>query len=328
MNKEFFLILLKRLLTSIVVLFLMITFIFILLRLSPGNPVNKFISPELSPEIIEKIKADFDLNDTILNQYLSFLTNLMSGELGISYNYREPVLKLIMQFLPFTIIFTLISFTLQVAVSGILAALSVKKLNGVLDSALIKFNLIIFSLPSFVIGVFLILIFSDVLELLPSSGLRSYDFDSKSFIQKVLDYASHLIMPVMTLAIGGIAVFYRYLRDGFEETINKLFILNLKANGFSDKTIMLKHIIPNALGPFIAAAGVELGILLGGALITEVIFSLPGMGRLTINAIMQRDYPLIIGCSLTAGTMVILSNLFADLVRAKLDKRLTKDIIN
>ncbi len=98
--------------------------------------------------------------------------------------------------------------------------------------------------------------------------------------------------------------------------------------GFDEKTIMVKHIIPNAAGPLIAAAGVELGMLLGGALITEVIFSLPGMGRLAVNAILQRDYPLIIGCTLAAGVLVIMSNLAADIIRAKIDKRLIKDILN
>ena len=101
-------------------------------------------------------------------------------------------------------------------------------------------------------------------------------------------------------------------------------MLNLRANGFDEKTITLRHIIPNAAGPLIAVAGVELGMLLGGALITEVIFSLPGMGRLAVNAILQRDYPLIIGCTLTAGILVIMSNLTADIIRAKIDKRLVK----
>jgi peptide/nickel transport system permease protein len=135
-------------------------------------------------------------------------------------------------------------------------------------------------------------------------------------------------MPVITLSIGGLAVFYRYLRDSLEETMNKQFVLNLRANGFDEKTILLKHIIPNAAGPLIAVAGVELGILLSGALITEVIFGLPGMGRLAVNAILERDYPLIIGCMLTAGILIILSNLAADIIRTKIDKRLIRDILN
>ncbi len=328
MNKDFIVLILRRLATSLVVLFLMTTFIFIILRISPGDPVQKFISPELSTEIADKVRESFNLNSSIFDQYKSFLLNLIRGDLGISYNYREPVLDVVFQYLPFTIIFSLISFFIQIVVGGSLALLAVKKINRSLDKTLTKVNLVLYALPAFVVGVFLILLFSEILNLLPSSGLRSFDFDSFSGFGKITDYVLHLILPVVTLSIGGIAVFFRYLRDSLEETMNKPFVLNLRANGYDEKTIMLKHVMPNAVGPLVSAAGVELGVLLGGALITEVIFGLPGMGRLAVNAIFLRDYPLIIGCTLTAGILVILSNLAADIVKAKIDKRLIKDILN
>lgn len=328
MTKDFFILILKRLATSIVVLFLMITFIFILLRISPGDPVQKFISPELSSELAEKVRESFNLNSSIFNQYKSFILNLVKGDLGISYNYREPVLSVIFQYLPFTIIFSLISFVFQIVIGGSLALLAVKKINHLLDKVLTRLNLVLYALPAFVVGVFLILIFSEILNLLPSSGLRSFDFDTFSGFGKMKDYIAHLILPVITLSLGGIAVFYRYLRDSLEENLNKPFVINLRANGYDESTIMFKHVIPNAAGPLVGAAGVELGILLGGALITEVIFGLPGMGRLAVNAILLRDYPLVIGCTFTAGVLVILSNLTADIIKAKIDKRLIKDILN
>ncbi len=328
MNKNFLKLILKRTLSSLLVLFLMTTFIFILLRISPGDPAQKFISPELSKEIAEKVRESFNLNNSILQQYKAFLINLLKGDLGISYNYREPVIKVIMQYLPFTIIFSLISFVIQISLGGLLAFWAVKKNNRRQDVFITRFNLFLYAIPSFVIGVSLILLFSDILNLLPTSGLRSFDFDSLSFFGKAKDYILHLILPVITLSLGGVAVFFRYLRDSLEETQKKPFVLNLTANGFDEKTIMLKHIIPNAVGPLIAVAGVELGILLGGALITEVIFSLPGMGRLAVNAISQRDYPLVVGCTIISGLLVIASNLFADIIRAKIDKRLIKDILN
>jgi peptide/nickel transport system permease protein len=328
MNKNFVRLIIRRIATSLVVLFLMTTFIFILLRISPGDPTQKFISPELSSEIADKVRESFNLNSSIIDQYKSFLINLLKGDLGVSYNYREPVFKVIMQYLPFTIIFSLISFFIQIGVGAFLALLAVRKINQPLDKIITKFNLFLYALPSFVIGVFLILIFSEIFSLLPSSGIRSFDFESFSFWGKIKDYIVHLIMPVITLSLGGIAVFFRYLRDGLEETQNKPFVLSLRANGFDEKTITLKHIIPNAAGPLIAVAGVELGMLLGGALINEVIFSLPGMGRLAVSAILQRDYPLIIGCTLTAGVLTIISNLTADIIKAKIDKRLIKDIMN
>jgi peptide/nickel transport system permease protein len=328
MNKDFLILVLRRIATSLIVLFLMTTFIFILLRISPGDPAQKFVSPELSSELAKKIRESFDLNSSIFSQYKSFLFNLIKGDLGISYNYRKPVLDVVFQYLPFTILFSLISFIIQIIVGGSLALLAVKKVNKPLDKILTRLSLVLYALPSFVVGVFLILLFSEILNLLPSSGLRSFDFDSFSGFGKVNDYISHLILPIVTLSLGGIAVFFRYLRDSLEETLNKPFVLNLRANGYDEKTIMLKHVMLNAAGPLVAAAGVELGILLGGTLITEVIFGLPGMGRLVVNAISLRDYPLIIGCTLTAGVLVILSNFTADVVKAKIDKRLAKDILN
>lgn len=328
MKKQLPILLFKRLVTSLVVLFLMITFVFILLRISPGDPVQKFISPELSPELAKQVRAAFELDSSIAKQYSSFILNLFKGNFGISYIYREPVLSVIFQYLPFTIIFSLISFAIQIIIGGIFALLSIKKLNKILDKLLLKLNLFFYAIPAFVVGVFLILIFSEILNLLPSSGLRSFDFDSFSYFGKLKDYAAHMILPLITLSLGGIAVFYRYTRDGLEEMQNKPFVLNLRANGFDDKVLMLKHVIPNAAGPLIAAAGVELGALLGGALITEVIFGLPGMGRLTVNAILLRDYPLVIGCTFIAGILIILSNLAADVVKAKIDKRLLKDVLH
>jgi ABC-type dipeptide/oligopeptide/nickel transport system permease component len=124
-------------------------------------------------------------------------------------------------------------------------------------------------------------------------------------------------------------VFFRYLRDNLEDIYNKTFILNLRSNGFSEKEIAWKHVIPNAVSPLVAAAGIELGVLLSGSLITEVIFGLPGMGRLAVNAIFTRDYPLIVGCTLVAGILIIVSNLLADFLKAKMDKRLLlKGILN
>jgi peptide/nickel transport system permease protein len=125
-----------------------------------------------------------------------------------------------------------------------------------------------------------------------------------------------------------VAVYYKYLRENLEDVYNNTFVLNLRAHGFTEKEITRKHVVPNAINPLISVAGVELGILFGGALVTEVIFGLPGMGRLTVNAILSRDYPLVIGCTFISGVLVILSNLAADLIKFRIDKRLLKSTLN
>jgi peptide/nickel transport system permease protein len=306
----------------------MICFIFILLRISPGDPSLKFVSPELSPNLAQKVKESFGLNKTLFEQFVQFVSNIFSGNFGVSYDFRKPVVEVMKNYLLFTVTFSLISFIIQLTVSYFLALLSIKKMNGFIDRLLGKTSLVLYAIPSFVVGVFLIFIFSEKLKLLPASGLISYGADSLSGGEKFTGYVLHLILPLITLSLGGIAVFYKYLRDNLDEVFNKPFVLNLYGYGLSKKEITRKHVIPGAISPLISVAGVELGVLFSGALITEVIFGLPGMGRLTVNAILSRDYPLVVGCTFVSGVLIIVSNFLADMLKAKLDKRLVSGMLN
>jgi peptide/nickel transport system permease protein len=306
----------------------MVCFIFILLRISPGDPSLKFVSPELSPNLAQKVKESFGLNKTVFEQFVQFISNIFSGNFGVSYDFRKPVVEVMKNYLLFTVTFSLISFIIQLTVSYFLALLSIKKMNGFIDRLLGKTSLVLYAIPSFVIGVFLIFIFSEKLKLLPASGLISYGAESLSGGEKFTDYVLHLILPLITLSLGGIAVFYKYLRDNLDEVFNKPFVLNLYGYGLSKKEITRKHVIPGAISPLISVAGVELGVLFSGALITEVIFGLPGMGRLTVNAILSRDYPLVVGCTFVSGVLIIVSNFLADMLKAKLDKRLVSGMLN
>ena len=315
-----------RIISSLLILFFLISFLFILLRISPGGPEQKYLSPQLSPELTQKVRQSFNLDKPVTEQYSVFLYNSVRGDFGVSYNYREPVFKVIMNYLPFTLTFALIVVIVQLVLSFWLSFISVSNLNGKKDRFISKFTLLLYSIPTFVAGVFLIYIFSEKINLFPSSGLKSIEHNEMSLAGQIFDYILHLLLPVITLCLGGIAVYYRYLRDNLEEIYNKPFILNLRASGVKEKEITLKHVIPNAVNPLITVTGIDLGLLLSGALITEVIFGLPGMGRLTVTAILTRDYPLVLGCTFTAGVFIIITNLVADIIKAKIDKRLIKGI--
>jgi peptide/nickel transport system permease protein len=327
MKNEFLISISKRFITSLIIIFLLVTFIFLLLRLAPGDPTQKFISPQLSPELANKVAQSFNLDKPLLSQYYNFVINLLTGDFGFSYNYRQPVLLVIKDYFLFTLFFASVSFILQLLIAYFLIKISLSKTGGILDKSLSKISLIFFAVPSFVLGLILVYIFSVQLDWLPTSGIKSIFHDDFSFTGKIWDYSIHLTLPLITLSLAGIAVFYRYLRDSVAEIYNQSYIVNLRANGYTEKEIFKKHIIPNAVRPLISVAGIEFGILLGGALITEVIFSLPGMGRLTVNAIFNRDFPLVIGCSFIAGLMMILTNFIADLIKIKIDKRLLKDLL-
>lgn len=328
MNRKFIKAIIRRIISSAITLFLLISFIFVLVRLSPGDPSQKFLSAKFSPELVQKVVSSFNLDRPITEQYLSFVKNIFTGDFGYSYNYKLPVLSVVWQYLSFTLIFASISFIIQIVFSFYFALKSFSNAGNKLDKVITKLSLFIYATPAFVLGVFLIYLFSVQLDLFPSSGLRSLDFDSFSTVGKLGDYLIHLTLPLITLSAAGIALFYKYLRDNLEEVYQQDFILFLRSGGTDEKTIIWKHVIPNAIRPLISIAGIEFGILLGGTLITEVIFSLPGMGRLTINSIMSRDYPLIIGCTFAAGALMIFSNLIADLIKMKIDKRLAKGLLN
>ena len=317
-----------RFFSSLLTIFLLVSFLFIIIRLSPGDPTDKYISAKLGSELSEKIAEKFSLNQPVTDQYFSFVENVFKGDMGVSYNYRLPVFEVIWEYFSFTLVFASISFILQISLSIWLALWIIKKRSKWLDNFVVNTLLFIYSVPALVLGVVLIYVFSVNMNLFPISGLKSLDYDYLPFFSQILDKIHHLILPLITLTAAGIALFYKYVKESIDEVIQNTFIVNLRASGVNEKSILKKHVIPNAIRPLISVAGIELGIILGGTLITEVIFSLPGMGRLAIDSILSRDYPLVIGCVFTAGAVMILANFFADIIKLKLDKRLVKGILN
>ena len=328
MNTSILKVILKRFFSSLLTLFLLVSFLFIIIRLSPGDPTDKYVSAKLGNELSEKIAEKFSLDQPVIDQYFSFLLNASKGDLGISYNYRLPVFKVVWEYFSFTLVFAGISFILQLTLSIALSLWVTKKKSNNLERFVSNSSLFVYSIPSFVLGVALIYLFAVNLNLFPISGVKSLDYENLSFLSKILNRLHHLVLPVVTLSAAGIAMFYKYIKESIDEVLQQSFILNLQASGVSENEILRKHVMPNALRPLISVAGVELGLLMSGALITEVIFGLPGMGRLAIDSVLSRDYPLVIACVFTAGTMIILANFIADIIKLKVDKRLIKGILN
>lgn len=317
----------KRILSSLFVVFIIISVIFVLIRLAPGDPSQKYFSPELSSEHIEIVKEKFQLDKPIYIQYINFVWNLLNGDLGISYHNKKPVIEVIFESLPFTLIFSGIVFTVQFIISFTLAFISMKTMGKLLDSIIKKTTLFIYSVPIFVSGLLLLLFFSVLLNWLPFSGLSSLRQYDLTGIEKYLDYLRHLTLPVITLSLSYMPVYFKYFRDTIDPLYDASFIVHLKGNGISNNKLFLRHIFPNTINPVLAIVGIDLGLLLGGALITEVIFGLPGMGRTTISAIFSRDYPLIIGCCFFSSIFILLANLIADIIRSIIDKRNSKIIL-
>ncbi|MCF6271349.1 MAG: ABC transporter permease [Melioribacteraceae bacterium] len=328
MNKEYIKIVASRILSSLLVLFLVVSFVFLIIHISPGNPAHKYLSPKLSSELYKEISDSYNLNSSLVEQYFSFVKNVFSGDLGVSYNYREPVVSVILPYLKFTLIFATLSFLFQIVVSVLLVYFVVHYNSKRFAKYLSNLNLSLYSVPVFITSVFLIYFFSYQLSLFPSSGLTSFNFSELNIVQKFIDYFRHLFLPLIASSLVGIPIYYKYLLDSVKSNLNKIYIKNLKVIGVSKKEILFKHVFPNSINSVIAVAGVEYGILLGGSVIVETIFALPGMGRLTMSAVITRDYPLIIGTVLTSAIIIMLVNLFADLLRVAIDKRLFKGLLS
>ena len=323
--KNFWTIFRKHLFSTALILFLITSFIYLLLRIAPGDPTQRFLSPELSPLLLEKVKKSFLLDRPLLEQYIIFIKNIFLGDFGISYNYRMPVISVISNTLPFTLIFASISFALQISISLLLIFFISQRRNSFFDRLLNKLNLIFYSIPTMIVGMFLIYFFSLQLNLLPMSDLHSIFPDNATTWDKLFDYFKHMVLPLATLSLSGIIVFYGYLRNNIDEVYKKSFVLFLRGCGMKESKIFSNHVLPNSVEPLISVLGTELGILLGGTLITENIFGLPGMGRLIVDSILTRDYPLVVGCVFVSAILVILANILADLVKVIINKKLAAD---
>ena len=318
----------KRIFTSVIILFLVISFIFLLIRLSPGDPSQKFLASSKSPELAELVKKTYNLDKPLLTQYISFVSGFIQGNLGYSYNFREKVLNVILNYAPFTIFLSLTAVLFRFIFGFILAYISFKNAGSIWDKLLKKINFVFYASPTFVVGILLIVLFSANLNLFPSSGFRSFNYEELSWWGKLLDYSSHLTLPLLTLVLCGMPLYYLYIRDNLQNENQKDYITYLRSNGFGEKKIFYRHILPNTISPLLAVAGIELGLLFGGALFVEVVFGLPGIGRLTVDAIASRDYPLIVGCCFFAGFMMLVSTMLADLLRLFIDRRLSSGILN
>jgi peptide/nickel transport system permease protein len=280
----------------------------------------------MSSELAQKVRESFQLNESLLTQFWAFVKNMLSGNFGVSYEYHRPVFSVIGNFLPFTVCFAITSFILQFTAGITLAVYVVRKKHKFVEKIADTLALGIYSVPSFLIGIFLIYVFSLMLNVFPSSDLYSSSFENKDSVQRIFEIMYHLILPVITLSLPGGVIFYKYAKENLKANLDLSYVRFLYSNGIDEKTIFKKHVLRNILPQMISLSGVELSVLLSGALVTEVLFNLPGMGRMTVTAILQRDYPLILASTFVSGVFVILCSLIADSVRGIIDKRIMKEI--
>jgi ABC-type dipeptide/oligopeptide/nickel transport system permease component len=289
------------------VVFGVITLVFFLIHLIPGDPVDIMLGENASAADRETLIRELHLNEPLGMQYLNFLSRLGHGDLGSSLHSHRPVLPTILKRYPNTLELALFAMLIAISIALPLGTLSALKQHSMVDSASMFFALLGVSLPNFWLGPLLILLFSVQFDLFPVSGKEG-----------LMDF----VLPGVTLGLGMAAILTRMVRSSLLEVKNREYILCARAKGISNFQVVGKHTLRNALIPVVTIVGLQFGGLLAGSIITETIFSWPGIGRLTVQAINARDYPLVQGCVLMISLTYVFINLGTDLLYAFIDPRI------
>lgn len=317
----------KRLLQAVPLLLGIAAVTFFIVHLAPGDPMDMFLDSasrrELDPEVVAAIREKWGLNDPLHVQFLHWIGNLATGDLGESFRYRRPVIDLILERVPFTLQLTLLALLFDGLVGIALGVLSAVKQYSTTDRVVTVGSLAIYSIPGFWLALMLVLVFSVQLGWFPTSQTRSLDYALLSGWGKLVDRLWHLVLPVFVLGVASAASTARYVRSRLLEVLSEDFVLAARARGLRERTVVLRHALRNALIPVITIYGLSLPFLLGGAVLIEEVFAWPGMGRLAVEAIGNRDYPLILATSMIAAVLVVLGNLLADVAYAAVDPRVS-----
>ena len=306
----------RRLLVAIPVILGITILNFILINLVPGSPVDMLVDPTL-PEAARQAKAEaMGLNQPLVLQYLSWLANLFQGNLGYSYTLYRPVLDVIGERVMPTVILMISSLLVGVVIAVPVGIVSATKQYSITDHTVTTLSFLGISVPSFFLGLGLIFIFSVVLKVLPSSGMYSMGGE-----QTFLDLLRHLLLPTIVIAVGVAGRIVRYVRSSMLGILTQDYLRTARAKGLRESVVIWVHAFKNALIPIITVICLEIPGLFGGAVITEQIFSWPGIGSLTVTSILNRDYPVLMGLNLLAAFVVLISNLLADILYVAVDPR-------
>jgi peptide/nickel transport system permease protein len=308
--------LIGRLGQALGVLFVVSVVTFVLIHGAPGGPAI-LLQGDLTQEQIKERMADMGLDDPLPVQYVRWLGNVLQGQLGRSLSQGASVGTLIFERLPATLLLSGAALVLILVLGIPLGVLSAVKRNGLIDMLVTSFAFFGMSVPVFWLGILLILLFSVQLGLLPSAGMYSLD---QPF--SITDRLRYLIMPTIVLATANLAQITRYTSSSVLSVLAEDYIRTARAKGLAHKVILTRHALRAALIPVITIVGVMLPRLVTGAAITEAIFAWPGMGRLAVDAAVQRDYPLVMGITLMVSAVVIVSNLLVDMIYGWADPRI------
>jgi peptide/nickel transport system permease protein len=313
--------LLRRLAASLLLLLLVLTVTFFLLRLIPGDPIRLFEGQRLTLEQQHRLRQIYGLDRPLPEQYWAWISAVGRGDFGVSLAQQRPVSAALLEAFPATALLALGALAVEYVLALLLGTISARRRGSALDQGIRIVTLLLYSLPIFWLGLMAVLLFSYVWPVLPAGQMRSVDADLLSPGGRLLDLLRHLALPALVTGLSAAGGTARYLRASLIEVMGQDYIRTARAKGLSERRVLWVHGLRNAAAPLIQVFSLTLPLLLSGALITEVVFSWPGIGRLTFGAILTRDYPLILGATTLSATLVVLGNFMADVLQALADPR-------
>ena len=302
-----------RILTSIPLVFGVCFLSFLIMQLAPGDPTLMYMDPSVSATDLEQVKKNLGLDRPLLVQFFYWFKELLQGNLGYSYVTGKPVVQAILERMPATLILSVSSLIIILLITFPLGIICGYKKDSWVDDSITIFSFLGLSIPTFWLGLMFILFFSIHLNLFPTSGFLDPLLHNASFFQKSLNIMHHMVLPLFTIIIGGIAGLIRYNRFSMIKILAQDYITSARARGITERRILFKHALKNALLPIITILGLDLPSLISGSFIIEYIFSWPGMGQLGVQAVFQRDYPILMATILFSSLLIIIGNLLADL---------------
>jgi peptide/nickel transport system permease protein len=306
--------LIRRLLLLIPTLILASILIFAIITLAPGDPARMMLGSQATPEEVEVERERLGLNQPIPVRYAIWLTDVASLNLGVSQSNRRPVAALIADALPNTLRLALISLAVAMLIGFPLGVLAAVNANRRIDAVVTALNSLGLAMPAFWFGLLLILLFSVQFKWLPASGIGEPN-------RPPWERALYLIMPVATIAVSNLSVFSRYVRSAMIDVLNADYVRTARAKGLAERVVITRHALRNAMIPVVTIVGIQFGRLLGGAVVTESVFAYPGIGRLVINSIQNRDYPVVQATLMLVVLIFLLTNIIVDASYAYLDPR-------
>lgn len=314
---------LKRTLLAIPILLGASTLIFILMHAAPGDPTSMYLRPDIDPAVVEQMRKNLGLDQPVHVQYVRWLTSFAQGDFGYSFSQKRPILDIIKDTLPNTLLLSGIALVIIFAVGVVIGTIQAVRQYSWIDNVATVGAFFFYSMPSFWFGLMLMLLLSYKLQWFPASQMTSVNFEFLSTSDQWIDRLKHLVMPGVALGIGGAASVARYMRSGMLEQVRQDYVRTARAKGLSERVVIFKHAMRNALIPIITLLGLYLPFLVGGAVLIETIFAWPGIGRLIVTAIFQRDYPVVLAIAFVSSIMVVLGSLIADILYSVVDPRVT-----